>query len=153
VGQFLGRVRRGLHVAVLCLASAAAGAGSLGDARAPSAAERSSADTDIFYHVFVRSFRDANHDGIGDLDGLRAGLDYLQQLGITALLLTPAQLRAAHRHIAYWPDIVAPIASATDQLQTLTATYQPDELIWMDIEVDTHRRLDAMERLARVIGR
>jgi luciferase family oxidoreductase group 1 len=72
---------------------------------------------------------------------------------VTTDATSAAQLRAAHRHIAYWPDIVAPIASAADQLQTLTAAYQPDELIWMDIEVDTHRRLAAMERLARVIGR
>jgi len=34
-----------------------------------------SAGSEIFYHVFVRSFRDSNRDRIGDLDGLRDGLD------------------------------------------------------------------------------
>src|SRR4051812_21760086 len=33
----------------------------------------------VFYEVFVRSFYDSNGDGIGDLEGLRSKLDYLQQ--------------------------------------------------------------------------
>ena len=31
----------------------------------------------VFYEVFVRSFFDANGDGVGDLKGLTAKLDYL----------------------------------------------------------------------------
>jgi glycosidase len=45
----------------------------------------------VFYHVFVRSFRDANGDRIGDLDGLRQGLGYIRRLGVTTILLTPVQ--------------------------------------------------------------
>jgi len=45
----------------------------------------------VFYEVFVRSFYDSNGDGIGDLDGLMAKLDYLQQLGVTGLWLMPIQ--------------------------------------------------------------
>jgi glycosidase len=45
--------------------------------------------SEVFYHVFQRSFRDGNGDGVGDLPGLVASLGYLQQLGITSLLLTP----------------------------------------------------------------
>ncbi|MCS6832546.1 MAG: alpha-amylase family glycosyl hydrolase, partial [Flammeovirgaceae bacterium] len=43
----------------------------------------------IFYEVFVQSFADSNGDGIGDLEGLRNRLDYLTELGITALWLMP----------------------------------------------------------------
>ena len=39
----------------------------------------------VFYEVFVRSFADANGDGIGDLAGLTARLDYLQWLGVDAV--------------------------------------------------------------------
>jgi alpha-amylase len=44
---------------------------------------------EVLYHVFERSFFDNNGDNIGDLRGLRQKLDYLQQLGVTSLLLTP----------------------------------------------------------------
>lgn len=44
---------------------------------------------ELFYHIFVRSFADSNGDRIGDLNGIRAHLDYLQKLGVTTLLLTP----------------------------------------------------------------
>ncbi|WP_159882684.1 alpha-amylase family glycosyl hydrolase [Paenibacillus puerhi] len=43
----------------------------------------------VFYEIFVRSFYDSNGDGIGDLQGVAAKLDYLQELGIEGLWLTP----------------------------------------------------------------
>jgi glycosidase len=44
---------------------------------------------EIFYQIFVRSFRDSNGDRNGDLKGIEDELGYLQGLGITTLLLTP----------------------------------------------------------------
>ena len=41
------------------------------------------------YQVYLRSFLDTNGDGIGDLDGVRAKLDYLQELGINAIWISP----------------------------------------------------------------
>ena len=43
----------------------------------------------IFYELRVRSFYDSSGDGIGDFPGLTAKLDYLQDLGVTALWLLP----------------------------------------------------------------
>ncbi len=43
----------------------------------------------VFYQVYPRSFMDSNGDGIGDLRGLISRLDYLSQLGIDALWLSP----------------------------------------------------------------
>jgi maltose alpha-D-glucosyltransferase/alpha-amylase len=43
----------------------------------------------VIYELHVRAFGDSNGDGIGDFDGLTRRLDYLQQLGITALWLLP----------------------------------------------------------------
>ncbi len=43
----------------------------------------------IIYELHVRAFQDSNGDGLGDFAGLASRLDYLQQLGITALWLLP----------------------------------------------------------------
>ena len=43
----------------------------------------------VFYQIYPRSFCDTNGDGIGDLRGIIEKLDYLQNLGITALWLSP----------------------------------------------------------------
>ncbi|RYZ29257.1 MAG: alpha-amylase, partial [Sphingobacteriales bacterium] len=47
------------------------------------------AQSEVIYHVFQRSFFDSNGDGQGDLPGMQQKLDYLQDLGVTAILLTP----------------------------------------------------------------
>lgn len=41
------------------------------------------------YQIYPRSFQDSNGDGVGDLNGIRQRLDYLQGLGVTALWLSP----------------------------------------------------------------
>ena len=43
----------------------------------------------IIYQLHVKAFADSNHDGIGDFGGLIEKLDYLQDLGVTALWLMP----------------------------------------------------------------
>ncbi len=43
----------------------------------------------IIYELHVRAFADSNGDGMGDFPGLTAKLDYLQDLGITAIWLLP----------------------------------------------------------------
>ncbi len=43
----------------------------------------------IIYECHVRAFSDGNADGIGDFKGLREKLDYLEELGVTAIWLLP----------------------------------------------------------------
>ena len=43
----------------------------------------------VLYQIYPKSFQDANGDGIGDLPGITARLDYLQTLGVDALWLSP----------------------------------------------------------------
>ena len=45
--------------------------------------------TGVFYEIFVYSFADSNGDGIGDLNGIRGKLDYLANLGVEGIWLTP----------------------------------------------------------------
>ena len=43
----------------------------------------------IVYQIYPRSFQDTNGDGIGDLQGIRARLDYLSALGVDAIWISP----------------------------------------------------------------
>ena len=43
----------------------------------------------IAYEIYVKSFRDSDGDGIGDLRGIISELDYLQNLGVGVIWLTP----------------------------------------------------------------
>ena len=43
----------------------------------------------VFYEVYPQSFRDSNGDGIGDLNGITGKLDYLKELGIDVIWLSP----------------------------------------------------------------
>lgn len=43
----------------------------------------------IAYEIYVKSFKDSNGDGIGDLKGITSELDYLKDLGVGAIWLTP----------------------------------------------------------------
>src|SRR5690554_7194335 len=44
---------------------------------------------EIIYQIYPRSFQDSNNDGIGDLNGIKQRLDYLQWLGIKAVWISP----------------------------------------------------------------
>jgi alpha-glucosidase len=46
----------------------------------------------IVYEIYSRSFQDSNGDGIGDLNGILQRLDYLVELGIDAIWLSPIYL-------------------------------------------------------------
>ena len=43
----------------------------------------------VVYQIYPRSFADSNGDGIGDLNGITAHLDYLKDLGVDVLWLSP----------------------------------------------------------------
>ena len=43
----------------------------------------------VVYQIYPRSFQDSNGDGIGDLPGITSRLDYLKELGVDVLWLSP----------------------------------------------------------------
>ncbi|MGX7065051.1 alpha-glucosidase [Enterococcus cecorum] len=45
--------------------------------------------SEIIYQIYPRSFQDSNQDGIGDIQGIIQRLDYLHELGITTIWISP----------------------------------------------------------------
>ncbi|WP_313906529.1 alpha-amylase family glycosyl hydrolase, partial [Salmonella enterica] len=52
-------------------------------------AANTQASSGVYYEIFVRAWYDTNGDGIGDLNGVTAKLDYLKSLGISGIWLMP----------------------------------------------------------------
>ena len=45
--------------------------------------------TGVVYQIYPRTFGDTDGDGVGDLEGIRQNLDYLERLGVDAIWLSP----------------------------------------------------------------
>src|SRR4030088_2846030 len=71
----------------------------------------------VIYEVPVRAFSDSDGDGIGDFKGLTSKLDYLQDLGVTAIWLLPfypSPLRDDGYDIADYTGIHTPSGTRRD---------------------------------------
>lgn len=77
----------------------------------------------VIYQTYLRSFSDANGDGIGDLAGLMAHLEHLQQLGVDAIWLNPCYLSPQRDHGYDIADYYAidPAYGTVDDLEALVA--------------------------------
>ncbi|HET6255331.1 MAG TPA: alpha-amylase family glycosyl hydrolase [Puia sp.] len=91
---------------------------------------------EVIYHVFQRSFYDANGDRQGDLKGLGQKLDYLQQLGVTSVLLTPLYESAFyHNYFADdWKKIDPDYGTTGDFTNLARAIHQRHMKLYIDME-------------------
>ncbi len=81
----------------------------------------------VFYEVLVRSFQDSNGDGVGDLKGLTAKLDYLQWLGIDCLWLPPffkSPLRDGGYDVSDYTAVLPEFGDLADFVEFVDAAHQ-----------------------------
>ncbi|HXM05589.1 MAG TPA: alpha-amylase family glycosyl hydrolase, partial [Chthoniobacterales bacterium] len=78
--------RRWLPALAACLAGAAISTCTANAQPAPDSTWWKHA---MIYEIYPRSFQDSNGDGVGDLNGIRSRLDYLQQLGVDTIWIAP----------------------------------------------------------------
>lgn len=90
----------------------------------------------VFYQVYPRSFADSNADGVGDLDGVTAHLDYLRRLGVDGIWLNPVTVSpmADHGYDVSDPRDIDPLfgdLAAMDRL--VTAAHERGIKVTMDL--------------------
>jgi alpha-amylase len=94
-------------------------------------------EDEVFYQIFVRSFRDSNGDHIGDLRGIQDKLGYLHDLGVTSILLTPVNPSPFyHNYFASSFEGVDPEYGGASSLPELvTAVHARGMKIYLDQEI------------------
>lgn len=102
--------------------------------------------TAVIYQVYPRSFQDSNGDGIGDLQGIISRLDYLQELGINAIWLSPVYRSPQDDNgydISDYQDIDKMFGNLEDMERLITEAKRRDIRIIMDLVLnhssDEHR--------------
>lgn len=90
----------------------------------------------VFYQVYPRSFADSDGDGVGDLDGVVAHLDYLKLLGAEAIWLNPVTVSpmADHGYDVADPRDVDALFGGIEALDRLiAAAHQRGIRVTMDL--------------------
>lgn len=90
----------------------------------------------IFYEIYPISFADANNDGYGDIKGIISKLDYLKDLGVDVLWLTPffaSPMEDNGYDVADYKAINPLFGTMEDMDKLLEETKKRDMYIMMDI--------------------
>ena len=93
----------------------------------------------IAYQVYPRSFNDTNNDGIGDLKGVIEKLDYLDDLGIDVIWLSPMYKSPNDDNgydISDYKDIMDEFGTMEDFDQLLYEVHQRDMKLILDLVVN-----------------
>ncbi len=92
---------------------------------------------EVIYHVFQRSFFDSDGDNHGDLRGMEQKLNYLQELGVTSILLTPLyQSEFYHNYFATDFEKIDPKYGTMDEYISLVKEIHKRGMkIYQDVEM------------------
>lgn len=95
--------------------------------------------TAVIYQIYPRSFQDSDGDGIGDLRGIISRLDYLGQLGITAIWLSPVYKSPNDDNgydISDYKDIMSEFGTMKDMDELIEQARNRNIRIIMDLVVN-----------------
>lgn len=93
----------------------------------------------VAYQVYPRSFNDSNNDGIGDLQGVIEKLDYIQDLGIDIIWLSPMYKSPNDDNgydISDYQDIMDEFGTMEDFDQLLDGVHQRGMKLILDLVVN-----------------
>ena len=93
----------------------------------------------VVYQIYPRSFCDSNGDGIGDLNGITSKLDYLKELGIDVIWLSPVYKSPNDDNgydISDYEDIMTEFGNMEDFDKMLAAAHERGIKIVMDLVVN-----------------
>jgi len=93
----------------------------------------------VVYQIYPRSFYDSNGDGIGDLRGIIQKLDYLKELGVNVVWLSPVYKSPNDDNgydISDYRDIMDEFGSLSDWEEMLAEMHQRDIKLVMDLVVN-----------------
>ncbi|MDR4929197.1 glycoside hydrolase family 13 protein [Peribacillus simplex] len=93
----------------------------------------------VVYQVYPRSFMDSDGDGIGDINGILMKLDYLQELGVNVIWLSPVYQSPNDDNgydISDYKSIMAEFGTMADFDRLLKAVHERGMKIMMDLVVN-----------------
>jgi oligo-1,6-glucosidase len=93
----------------------------------------------VVYQIYPRSFCDANNDGMGDIAGIISKLDYLQQLGINIIWLSPVYKSPMDDNgydISDYQDIATEFGTLAEMENLIAEAKKRDIQIVMDLVVN-----------------
>ena len=91
------------------------------------------------YQIYPRSFKDTNNDGFGDIKGIIEKLDYLENLGVSYLSLTPMYVSPQRDNgydIADYYNIDSKFGTMADFEELLNKAHEKNIRIMMDLVVN-----------------
>ena len=93
----------------------------------------------VVYQIYPRSFCDSNGDGIGDLNGITSKLDYLKELGVDVIWLSPVYKSPNDDngyYISDYQDIMDEFGTMEDFDRMLATAHEKGIKIMMDLVVN-----------------
>ena len=93
----------------------------------------------VVYQIYPRSFKDSNGDGIGDLEGIYEKLDYLAELGIDVIWMSPVYKSPNDDNgydISDYQDIMDEFGTMEDFDRMLATAHEKGIKIMMDLVVN-----------------